>query len=268
MPGTYGLPYITVHETQYTLKGLVRCVNGHFTSAVHVNFMWHFIDDLCDEIRTFQTIGQLYAQFSHCWFFGLYVLGSEGSTVSPITWSETFGNSQQVSGSKISETFHSPKENVKQQKGRDHDNQRNLAGKSRKTNSVTGKKRKLDCHISLKPYKVVIVDSKNKENMETATDKHSSKKDAKMNANFNFWYSNISKFHDSMEMRIIQCCCCSEAWPIKIQCQNDETYICSRCKRDKLYPRKFSAENNMKPSPVLKSMQKQGEVRGLTKVMY
>ena len=40
----------------------------------------------------------------------------------------------------------------------------------------------------------------------------------------------------------------SEAWPYKIT--KHTNFECTRCKRDKLCPKKFSKDNNMIPSPV------------------
>lgn len=53
---------------------------------------------------------------------------------------------------------------------------------------------------------------------------------------------------------------CHEAWPMKSKPRKPDTYICSRCLRDKKCPKKFSAENEMIPSPVPPQLQ------GLTQV--
>ena len=64
--------------------------------------------------------------------------------------------------------------------------------------------------------------------------------------------ANMKTFHSSMQMVIIQCTVCKEAWPVgktKAKSVSEETYMCYRCKRDKTLPRKYSLDNNMIPSP-------------------
>ena len=64
-----------------------------------------------------------------------------------------------------------------------------------------------------------------------------------------------------MEMSIIQCAVCKEAWPLKnetLKTKRETDYTCGRCKRDKIFPKKFSHQNNMVPSPV------PSELQGLT----
>eukprot|EP00111_Clytia_hemisphaerica_P020703 TCONS_00061034-protein len=65
-----------------------------------------------------------------------------------------------------------------------------------------------------------------------------------------------------MKFSIAQCQTCFESWPIKITSKVNSVndYICTRCKRDKGTPKKFSADNNMKPSPVPEAL------KGLTQV--
>ena len=53
------------------------------------------------------------------------------------------------------------------------------------------------------------------------------------------------KIHDKMtKLQISQCFICNEAWP------NISGNLCTICKRDKIQPTKFSAQNNMIPSAV------------------
>ena len=62
---------------------------------------------------------------------------------------------------------------------------------------------------------------------------------------------NMKNFQKSMNFEIVQCKTCFESWPInKPKKFTVDDYICTRCKRDRGSPKKFSAENNMKPSPV------------------
>ena len=61
---------------------------------------------------------------------------------------------------------------------------------------------------------------------------------------------NMKKFHESMIFKIWHCQVCHEAWPLSVNNKKVAQYICSRCVRDKNSMKKFSAENNMIPSPV------------------
>ena len=70
--------------------------------------------------------------------------------------------------------------------------------------------------------------------------------------------ANMKKFHNSMQMVIIQCTVCKEARPVgetKAKSVSEKTYMCYRCKRDKTLPQKFSLDNNMIPSPVPPELQ-------------
>ena len=60
---------------------------------------------------------------------------------------------------------------------------------------------------------------------------------------------NMKDFQKSMKFTMTQCQTCFESWPIKNISKVDD-YCCARCKRVKGTPKKFSAENNMKPSAV------------------
>lgn len=70
--------------------------------------------------------------------------------------------------------------------------------------------------------------------------------------------SNISKFHNAIRFSAFQCITCQEAWPLKSKPRSPDSYVCSRCSRDKKSPNKFSKENSMIPCPV------PGELQGLT----
>ena len=66
-----------------------------------------------------------------------------------------------------------------------------------------------------------------------------------------FALKNMQKLHKSMNMKILQCSICCEAWPIKASIKNSsKDHTCKRCKVDKKEPKKFSKENCMIPSPV------------------
>ena len=66
-----------------------------------------------------------------------------------------------------------------------------------------------------------------------------------------------NKFFDSLEMTIIQCITCKEAWPLTKITAN---YEYNRCQREKTVPKKFSKENDMIPSAIPL------ELQGLTQV--
>ena len=53
---------------------------------------------------------------------------------------------------------------------------------------------------------------------------------------------SINKFHSSLEMKIIQCCICHEAWPLSCSTKSAKNpeYICLHCKKDKKVSIKFS----------------------------
>ena len=70
---------------------------------------------------------------------------------------------------------------------------------------------------------------------------------------------SMKKFQESMKFRMIQCGICCESWPIASKIKSSE-YICTRCKRDKGSPKKFSSENDMIPGPVPIALQ------GLTEI--
>ena len=65
--------------------------------------------------------------------------------------------------------------------------------------------------------------------------------------------ANINKFHKSVQYIVSQCTVCQEAWPLK--CKPRSPYVCTRCSRDKKYPKKFSTENLMIPSFVPNELQ-------------
>ena len=72
--------------------------------------------------------------------------------------------------------------------------------------------------------------------------------------------SFMSKFYSSINFTVFQCTVCHEAWPLKSKPRSPDTYICSRCSKDKKIPKTFSLENFMIPSPI------PPELQGLTQV--
>lgn len=65
----------------------------------------------------------------------------------------------------------------------------------------------------------------------------------------------MRKFHLSLRTQIFQCSICYKAWPRKEADETSKQSICTRCLRDKGFPRKFSYENNMTPCTVSLELQ-------------
>ena len=61
-----------VGSSEYKLKEMVRCYNGHFICAVLTQGKWTYIDDLCVGVKEFCTLAALKRQFSKGWFFAIY----------------------------------------------------------------------------------------------------------------------------------------------------------------------------------------------------
>ena len=64
----------------------------------------------------------------------------------------------------------------------------------------------------------------------------------------------MNKFHKSIQYVVSQRTVCFEAWPLKSKPKTP--HVCSRCSRDKKYPKKFSVENSMIPSSVPDELKK------------
>ena len=60
----------------------------------------------------------------------------------------------------------------------------------------------------------------------------------------------MRKFHLSLRRQKVQCSICYEAWPRKEIDKHSKEFVCTRCLRDKGFPKKFSYKNNMIPSAV------------------
>ena len=72
--------------------------------------------------------------------------------------------------------------------------------------------------------------------------------------------NNMTKFHESMKLQIVQCTLCLKAWPLKTKPKSLSSYVCRRCATDKESPKKFSVDNFMIPSKV------PIELQGLTQI--
>ena len=72
---------------------------------------------------------------------------------------------------------------------------------------------------------------------------------------------NLKIFHKSMKMTIMQCVACFKAWLVKLNSKKLKSKYqstgcqCTRCLRGNCFPKKFSQENRMIPSPVPKELQ-------------
>ena len=62
---------IEIVHLNFKLKGLVRCSSNHFTCAIY-EFFWCYFDDLCDSVRLFDNLQQLFLKYPDNWFFGIY----------------------------------------------------------------------------------------------------------------------------------------------------------------------------------------------------
>ena len=117
-------------------------------------------------------------------------------------------------------------------------------------------KKKVTQFSGLPPISVSYLKSVNESNIESNEEENWNLSGVDQSATI-----NMKKFHKSMEMSIIQCAVCKEAWPLKnetLKTKRETDYTCGRCKRDKIFPKKFSHQNNMVPSPV------PSELQGLT----
>jgi len=64
---------ITVNNINYILMAMVRHLNSHFTCAVMKGNNWFFVDDMQQNIQSFENIEGLYQTYPSKWFFAVYV---------------------------------------------------------------------------------------------------------------------------------------------------------------------------------------------------
>ena len=67
---------ITVGQSEYKLRGMVRSHNRHFTCAVLTEGRWTYIDDLCLSVKEFSNLAALKKHFAQGWFFTIYELSN------------------------------------------------------------------------------------------------------------------------------------------------------------------------------------------------
>ncbi len=80
-----GLPQeIELQKASYSLKGLVRCYQKHFTCAVCIEEKWIYFDDMCNSVREFSSLKQLQQQYPLGWFFIILQLNNDTSDVNCI----------------------------------------------------------------------------------------------------------------------------------------------------------------------------------------
>ena len=60
---------VTIHEhtefdnSSYTLHGLVRCYQRHFTCAIKIENKWIYFDDMCNTVQEFTSLNQLFSYY-------------------------------------------------------------------------------------------------------------------------------------------------------------------------------------------------------------
>ena len=310
---------INALQHSYQLKGLVRCLNLHFSCAVFENGSWLLIDDLCDTTISFDTVSQLLSHYPHGWFFGVYTMVNHDDTnhlnqtnvtafkvdsneqfpvgntktqfIDSSTESDNSNKKTKVDKELFSELKEKIDSSLKSKVTVDFKAKRSYwnrkAYKERLNESA--KQEKLFCHVtrngnmanahgttnSKTNCKIdamgndLLADSKDahtaSEGQESKYFLHQSHGTSAKNCNSN-WQTplheqalanqNMDKFHQSMQLTIIQCVICKEAWPKRnVIPEGNEDYMCTRCKRDKYTPKKFSAANNMIPCAVPPELQ-------------
>ena len=66
---------IDVLGQNYVLKGMVRCINHHFTVAIVAikdDAGWIYVDDMCVSVRIYTSFQHLLSSHSNGWFFAIY----------------------------------------------------------------------------------------------------------------------------------------------------------------------------------------------------
>ena len=85
---------ITIHDTIYHLRGMVRHNNTHFTCVVSVGpNNWIYLDDMNQQRPHFSNVNEIYRHYRSGWFFAIYVMDDETiTTESYEPQSETLNN--------------------------------------------------------------------------------------------------------------------------------------------------------------------------------
>lgn len=81
----------------YVLKGMVRCLNHHFTVAIKDDSLWVYIDDMCSSVRNYTSCHDLLHSHPKGWFFAIFEKSSITSNNDIEATSRTCNTSQQDS---------------------------------------------------------------------------------------------------------------------------------------------------------------------------
>ena len=81
MTGLVMYDNIEVGKFWYSLKGLIRCHQSHFTCAIHSEDKWLFFDDLVQTVKTFPTLEAMQRQIPIGSFFAVFELNDQSSKI-------------------------------------------------------------------------------------------------------------------------------------------------------------------------------------------
>lgn len=288
---------IIIQNYGYVLKGLVRHQGRHFTCAVVNSKMnWTYIDDLQDNIIIYKDLKELYDNQETGWFFCVYVLDNLQNNDEDIHFKVTenidinkkrkheFDNKDYPLRSKYKykkelscdndieiKNLNKDVEDLKTRKKnyfkvyyeRNREQKQNYSKEYYERNKdkcKTKAKHYAKDHYEKNKERKKQYDKeyyeKNKERLK------SKKQQSKKEKSYNGKQFVDKKFHKSLEMTLLQCLTCKEAWPLSNSSKHLKVseYECFRCKKEKMSPKKFSAENDMIPSKV------PPELQGLTQI--
>ena len=71
---------VTIHEetelnnSPYSLQGLVRCYQRHFTCAIKMEGKWVYFDDMCSTVQLFSSLQELKQHYPVGWFYTIFQL--------------------------------------------------------------------------------------------------------------------------------------------------------------------------------------------------
>ena len=89
---------IKVGGCWYSLKGMARSCNNHFTCAIHNQAnRWQYSDDLCKTVLEFPDISSLNRHFPNGWFFTVFEFSNESSYSEYNSTMSTISESVQIS---------------------------------------------------------------------------------------------------------------------------------------------------------------------------
>ena len=293
---------VTIHSAillnwiRYELSGAFRNTGAHFALAVNTDHCWALIDDMKKATKFYNSFSDLKLSHPQGWFFCCYILESASLSLT----NNDFCN-ERISSEYVLESMESQNStlsylndhdyclNFKDEHLSDHDYCMN---NGRAVNKCDDKNRNESGYCSsaqlFNEHNYCVDSSLVK---VCAIEQISPPKNSRMfsnscrneikvpfveqcpfiesNFNDNEFLSTkfphraqtiIKDFYSKLQsLKIFQCAICKEAWPSKVSYE-----ICSRCKRNKKCPKKFSSENNMIPSviPAELSNLSQAEERG------